>query len=113
MRIAEEQHYRPEEAGLNLTTPLTSDTEASEPENYGEARPKTTSRAKLTSVSPSVLPQEAVATNYNSGHSRLRQEQPLERCAALLRDEVFNVAPGTVNMHHGSASRKKLKVAVK
>ena len=42
--IAKEQYHRLEEARLNLT-PLTSEVEASEPEKYGEARPKTTSRA--------------------------------------------------------------------
>ena len=51
--ITEEQHCRLEKMRLNLTTPLTS-----EPENYGEARPNTKSRANLTSVAPSVLPQE-------------------------------------------------------
>ena len=38
--ITEEQHHRLEEVRLNLTTPLTSEGEASEPENYGGARPK-------------------------------------------------------------------------
>ena len=50
MKIVEEQHCRLEEARLNLTTPLTSEVEASEPEIHGEARPKTTSRPKLASV---------------------------------------------------------------
>ena len=45
--IAEEQHHRLKEVSLNLTTPLTSEAEASEPENYGRARPKTTSRASF------------------------------------------------------------------
>ena len=31
----EEQHCRLEEVRLNLTTPLTSEVEVSEPENYG------------------------------------------------------------------------------
>ena len=87
---------------LNLTTPLASEAETSEPKNYGEARPKTTSRANLTSVVSSVLPQEAMVYDYKS-HSRLRQEQPMEECAALLRDEVFSVFPGTVNTQHGTA----------
>ena len=43
--IAEEQHCRLEEARGNLTTPLTSEVEASKPEICGEARPKTKSRA--------------------------------------------------------------------
>ena len=44
--IAEEQHHRLEEVRLNLMTPLTSEVEASEPENHGGARHKTKSRAK-------------------------------------------------------------------
>ena len=52
---ADEQHCRLKEVRFNLTTPLTS--EASEPENYGEARPKTTSRAKLMPGTPNTLPQ--------------------------------------------------------
>ena len=38
--IVEDQHHRLEEARLNLTTPLTSKVEASEPQNYGAARSK-------------------------------------------------------------------------
>ena len=53
--IVEEQHHRLEDARLNLTTPLTSEVEASEPENYGGARPKTTLRANLTLVIPNTL----------------------------------------------------------
>ena len=104
--IVEEQHCRLEEARLNLTTPLTSEVEASEPESYGGARPKTTSRAHVTSVTPSVLPQETVAKKYDS-HYRAKQEQQLEDCAALLRDEVFNVIPGTINTKHGSTSKSR------
>ena len=100
--IVEEQHCRLEEVRLNLTTPLTSEGEASEPETYGGARPKTTSRANLTSVAPNTLPHEAVAQTY-SHHSKVRWEHPLEDCAVLLRDEVFNVIPGTVNTQHGTA----------
>ena len=37
-------------------------------------------------------------------HSALRQEEPLQCHAALLRNEVFNVILGTVNMQHGTAS---------
>ena len=59
--IVEEQHCRLEEARWNLTTPLTSKVEASEPETYGGARPKSASRAHVTYVTPSVLPQETVA----------------------------------------------------
>ena len=60
----------------------------------------------MTSVAPSVLPQEAMAKKYNT-HSKTRQEQQLEDCAALLRDEVFSVIPGTVNMWHGTASKNR------
>ena len=110
--ITEEQHCRFQEARLNLTTPLNSEVEASELENYGAARPKTKSRANFTSVPPSVLPQETVAKTYNS-HSKARQEQQLEDCAAVLRDEIFSVVLGTVHMQHGTASKiEKLKVAV-
>ena len=104
--IAGEQHCRLEELRLNLSTPLTSEVEASEPENYGGARPKTTSRANLISVAPSVLPQETVARTDNS-HSKARQEQQLEDHAALLRDGVFHAIPGTVNMQHGTASKDR------
>ena len=38
--IAEEQHCRLEEVRMNLTTHLTSDAEASDPENYGRQGPK-------------------------------------------------------------------------
>ena len=102
--IVEEQHCRLEEARLNLTTPLTSEVEASEAENYGGARPKVKARAQVTSVTPSVFPQETVARKYDS-HSRAKPEQWLEDHAALLRDEVFSVVPRTVNMQYGTASK--------
>ena len=93
-----------------MTTRLTSEAEAeaeaSESENYGRARPKITSRTTLTSASPSVLPQEAVARNHSS-HTKSRQEQQLEDHVALLRDEIFNVIPGTMNMQHGTASKNR------
>ena len=109
MEIAEEQHHRLEKARLNFTTPLTYEAEASEPENYGEARPKTTSRANLTLVASNTLPQETVTQTYNC-HSKLRWEQPLEDGAALLKNEVFNVIPGTVNTQCGNASHtRKIK----
>ena len=73
-----------------MTTPIISEVEASELENYGGVRPKTTSRAYVTSVTPSVLLQETMAKTYRR-HSRAKQEQQLEDCAALLRDEVFSV----------------------
>ena len=89
-----------------MTTPLTSEVEASKPESYGGARPKIKSRAHVTSVTPSILPQETVAKTYNS-HYRAKQEQQLEHCAALLRDEMFSVVPGTVNMQHGTVSKNR------
>ena len=58
----------------------------------------------MTLVAPSVLPQEAVAMNYSS-HSEASQEQQLEDCAALLREEIFSVILGTVNMQHGTVSK--------
>ena len=104
--IVEEQHCRLEEARLNLTTPLTSEGEASEAESYGGARPKVKSRAQVTTVTPDVYPQETVAKEYDS-HCRVKPEQQLEDCAALLRDEVFGVIPGTVNMQHGTALKNR------
>ena len=95
--IAEEQHCRLKEVRLNLITPPTFEVEASELEKYGGARPKTTSRAHVTSVTPSVLPQETTAKTYRS-HSRAKQEQQLEDRASLLKDEVFSVISGTVHM---------------
>ena len=67
--------------------------------------PKTKSRANLTLVAPSVLPQEAVAKNYSS-HSKARLEQQLKDCASLLRDEIYSVIPGTVNVQCGTESKK-------
>ena len=104
--IEEEQHHRLEEARLNLTTPLTSEVEASEAESYGGARPKVKSRAQVTTLTPSVHPQEMVAKKYDS-HGRVKPEQQLEDRAALLRDEVFGVVPGTVNTQRGTASKNK------
>ena len=104
--IVEEQYCRLEEVRLNLTTPLTSEVEASELESCGGARPKTKSRTNVTSVIPSTLPQETMAKTYNS-HTTARQEQQLEDHAALLRDEVFNVIPGTVNMQCDIASKNR------
>ena len=94
------------EARLNLTTPLTSKIEASEAEIYGGARSKVKPRAQVTSVTPSVFPQETVARKYDS-HCRAQAEQQLEDHAVLLRDEVFSVVPGTVNMQHGTASKNR------
>ena len=104
--IAEEQHRRLEEARLNLTTPLTSEVEASEAEGYGGARPKVKSRAQVTTVTPDAYHQETVAKKYDS-HGRAKPEQQLEDCAALLRDEIFSVVPGTVNTQRGTASKNR------
>ena len=57
-------------------------------------------------MTPSVFPQEIVARKYDS-HGRAKPEQQLEDCAALLRDEVFSVVPGTVNMQHGTALKHR------
>ena len=88
MAIAEEQQCLIEEAQLRLPTPQTSAVEsASEAENYGGARPKTIQRVTISS--PQV---EAVAA------SKTRQDWEIETCAALLRNEVFNIVPGTVKV---------------
>ena len=102
--IVEEQHHRFKEARLNLTKPLTSKVEASEQGNYGGV--KATLRAKVTSVNPSIFPQETMAKTYCS-HSKDRQEQQLEDHAALLRYEIFSVIPGMVNMQHGTALKNR------
>ena len=104
--IPEEQHCRLEEARLNLTTPLTSEVEASEAESYGGARPKVKSRAQVTTVTPNVYPQEMVAKKYDS-HCRVKPEQQLEDHAALLRDEIISVVPSTVNTQCGTASKNR------
>ena len=64
--IAQEQHHRLKDARLNLTTPLTPEVEAFDPEIYGGARPKTKSRASVKSAIPSNLPQETVVKTYDS-----------------------------------------------
>ena len=104
--IAEEQHHRLEEARSNLTTPLSFEVEASEPESYGGVRPKTKTRANVKSVIPSTLSQETVAKEYDS-YTRASQDEQLEDNAALLRDEVFSDVLGTVNMQHGTASKNR------
>ena len=101
--IAEEQYCRLEEARLNLTAPLTSEAKTSEAEDYRGARPKTTSRAKITSFVPSTLPQDAMALAYSS-YLRLRWEQAVQDHASLLRDEVFNIIPGTIKTQHDIVS---------
>ena len=103
--IVEEQHHRLEEARLNLTTTLT-EVEASEAEIYGGARPNVKSRAQVTSVTPTVFPEETIARQYDS-HCRAKPEQWLEDHAVLLRDEVFSVVPGTVNMQCDTALKNR------
>ena len=86
------------EAKLRLPTPPTSVVEsASEAENYGGTRPKTTQR--VPPMSPQV---EAVPA------SKTRQDWEIEMHAALLRDEVYNIAPGTVNVTQGDAQARKV-----
>ena len=58
-------------------------------------------------MTPIVYPQETVAKKYDS-HCRVKPEQQLEDHAALLRDEIFSVVPGTVNMQHGTASKNRI-----
>ena len=92
IEIAEEQHYRLEEVRLNLTTHLTSEVETSKPENYGGARPKTTSRTKLTSVAPSALPQEAMAPTGLACESKCQKSKlPLTVLAHL--EHQWRVTP--------------------
>ena len=53
-----------------------------------------------------MYPQETVAKKYDS-HCRVKPEQQLEDRAALLRDEIFSVIPGTVNTQCGTASKNR------
>ena len=57
-------------------------------------------------MTPRFLPQDTVAKTYDS-HYRAKQEQQLEDCVVLLRDEVFSVIPGMVNMQHDTASKNR------
>ena len=52
------------------------------------------------------MPQEAMVPT-DSDHLKLRWEQLLKDHAALLKDEVFGVILGTVNMQHGTAFQSK------
>ena len=70
---------------------------ASEAESYGGARPKTTQR--VTIRSPQV---DTVPASKNS------QDQEIDMYVALLRDEVFNIVPGTVNVTQGGAQARKV-----
>ena len=98
MGIAEEQQHLIEEAQLRLPTPQTSAVEsASEAANYGGTRPKCTQRVTIRST-----PVEAVPASKTS------KDLEIETCATLLRDEVFNIVPGTVNATQGEAQTRKV-----
>ena len=98
MAIAEEQQCLIEEALLRLPTPQTSAVEsASEAEIHGGARPKCTPRVIISS--PQV---ETVPVSKNS------MDQEIETHATLLRDKVFNIVPGTVNVTQGGAWARKV-----
>ena len=93
MAIAEEQQCLIEEAQLRLPTPQNSAVEsASEAEIYGGARPKRTPRVTIRSPQVETVPD-----------SKTSKDQEIEACATLLRDEVFNIVPGTVNVNQGGA----------
>ena len=93
MAIAEEQQCLIEEAQLRLPTPQTSTVEsASEAEYYGGARPKTTQRTSISSPQAKAVPA-----------SKIRWDQDIKMHAVLLRDEVFNIVPSTVNVTQGGA----------
>ena len=88
MAIAEEQQCLIEEAQFRLTTPQISAVEsASEAENDGGARPKTTQRV---TVRPSQV--EAVPA------SKSRKDQEIKMHAVMLKDVVFNTVLSTVNV---------------
>ena len=88
MAIAEEQQCLIEEALLRLPTPQTSAVEsASEAENHGGTRPKHTPRVTIRSPQVETIPV-----------SKISKDQEIETCAMLLRDKVFNIVPGTVNV---------------
>ena len=88
MAIAEEQQHLIEEAQLRLPTPQTSAVEsASEAENHGGARPKNTPRVTIRSPRVETIPV-----------SKTSKDWEIETHAMLLRDKVFNIVPGTVNV---------------
>ena len=89
MAIAEEQQCLIEEAQLRLPTPQTSAVEsASEAEIHSGARSKRTPRVTIRSPQVETVPV-----------SKTSKDQEMETHAALLRDEVFNIVPGTVNVN--------------
>ena len=100
----EEEQYCQLEARVNITTPMTCKVETSKAENYGVARPLSNLRAKPTSYTQSTLAEEAVVQPLKS-QLETRWDQTLELCAALLRDRIFGVIPGTVSTQWGTASQ--------
>ena len=102
MAIAEEQQCLMEEAQLRLPTPQTSAVEsASEAEIHGGTRPKHTTRVTIRSLQVETVPV-----------SKTSKDQEMETHAALLRDEVFNIVPGTVNVTRGGARARKVDMKV-
>ena len=102
MAIAEERQHLIEEAQLRLPTPKTSAVEsASEAEIHGGARPKHTPRVTIRSSQVETVPV-----------SKTSMDQEIETCDTLLRDEVFNIAPGTVNVTQGGAQARKVDMKV-
>ena len=89
MAIAEEQQCLIEEAQLRLPTPQTSAVEsASEAEIHSGTRPKHTARVTIRSPQVETVPV-----------SKTSKDQEMETHAILLRDKVFNIVPGTVNVN--------------
>ena len=74
---------------------------ASEAEIHGGARPKRTPRVAIRSPQVETIPV-----------SKTSMDQEMETCAALLRDEVFNIVPGTVNVTQGGAGARKVDMKV-
>ena len=97
MAIAEEQQCFIE-AQLRLPTPRTSAVESAlEADNYGRARPKTTQRVTIRSPQVKAVPA-----------SNVRQDKEIGMLAALLKDEVFNIVPGTANVTQGMPWTKQV-----
>ena len=93
MAIAEEQQCLIEEAQLRLPTPqMFAEASASEAEIHGGARPKCTPRVTFRSPQEETVPV-----------SKTSKDQEIETHATLLRDQVFNIVPGTVNVTQGGA----------
>ena len=88
MAITEEQQCLIEEAQLRLPTPKTSAVEsASEADIHGGARPKHTPIVTIRSPQVETVPV-----------SKTSMDQEMETHVTLLRDKVFNIVPGTVNV---------------